>query len=200
MPGPRNVCVTGDYIDSCFEGWVTRPNSAPPPVALQICHESRQEALKYYILSFGTATHPPTIYFNYEIDTLCFGDGIGGTKPSGYWLSIWQGTSCWDMATKAIQENRIKFLTLDVQERDLFYRDDFIWEDICLCDGLEELLLIFWDSDDDMEEHMALLAKTMAEIAKANPQWIIPKVEVVSNSGRAWGSLRVGNPDQDGSS
>lgn len=75
FPGPRNVGIQIRFKDFGFGGWMSRKRSPAPPVALQVCHESREEALKCYILSFGTSTHPPTAYYNYKIDTLCFGDG-----------------------------------------------------------------------------------------------------------------------------
>jgi len=50
-----------------------------PPIALQICHESRTLALKYYIPSFQSSTSPlsrasemkqTALYFNRELDTV----------------------------------------------------------------------------------------------------------------------------------
>ncbi|KAI1350090.1 hypothetical protein F5Y01DRAFT_286882 [Xylaria sp. FL0043] len=44
--------------------------SAPVPAVLQVCHESRCEALRIYKRSFGTPSQEPRIYFNRELDTL----------------------------------------------------------------------------------------------------------------------------------
>jgi hypothetical protein len=63
----------------------------PPPIALQICHESRTLALKHYTPSFLSTTFPltdargipvnqPAIYFNPKLDTVyileIYGDKI----------------------------------------------------------------------------------------------------------------------------
>lgn len=41
-----------------------------PPAVLQVCHESRSEALRIYTLSFGTLPKPARIYVNTSQDTL----------------------------------------------------------------------------------------------------------------------------------
>ncbi|KAH8593512.1 hypothetical protein B0O99DRAFT_515620 [Bisporella sp. PMI_857] len=41
-----------------------------PPAVLQVCHESRTEALRTYTLSFGTQSSAPRIYFNPYRDVL----------------------------------------------------------------------------------------------------------------------------------
>lgn len=43
-------------------------STCPVPVALQVCQESRGEALRAYQLSFGTDNHPAIIYFNPDLD------------------------------------------------------------------------------------------------------------------------------------
>ncbi|TAQ91607.1 hypothetical protein B7494_g128 [Chlorociboria aeruginascens] len=45
-------------------------SSNRPPTILHVCHESRQEALKVYHLTFATVSSPPHIYFNPYRDTL----------------------------------------------------------------------------------------------------------------------------------
>ncbi|KAM7198569.1 hypothetical protein V8F20_006099 [Naviculisporaceae sp. PSN 640] len=45
--------------------------NTPPPVILQVCHESRHEGQRLYIQAFGTHTHPEgTIHFSPEMDIL----------------------------------------------------------------------------------------------------------------------------------
>jgi hypothetical protein len=169
---------------------------------LQVCHESRQEALKHYILSFGTTTHPPTIYFNYQIDTLCFGNGInrenqssGSTGPSNYLLKLWHGKAYTRHVSKAAHTKNIRFVALDV-DNELYDRPTFCWEEIRLFDGSEELLLITWDPEERMIELMAYFATTLTAVAEAYPKWVVPKTEVVCASGSAWGSLQPGAPAQ----
>lgn len=40
------------------------------PAALEVCHESREEALAAYKLCFGSIWFPPMTRFNFELDTL----------------------------------------------------------------------------------------------------------------------------------
>jgi hypothetical protein len=58
----------------------------PPPIALQICHESRTVALKHYTLAFHSTTSPlararemnqTAIYFNPELDIVHIVDALG---------------------------------------------------------------------------------------------------------------------------
>jgi hypothetical protein len=204
LPGPRNVGIKIRIKDAGFGGWIARNSAPPPPVALQICHESRKEALKYYILSFGTAVYPPTVYFNYEIDTLCFGDGIDvlgqfpertryETGASDYLLNLWHGKTynLYENGSKAIQAKNIRYITLDVDEN-IYSRSSFCWEEIRRFEGLEELLVVTWDPEDRADELMAYFRTAMNMVAKANPEWVVPKTEVVSASGRTWGSLEPG--------
>lgn len=56
------------------------------PTILQVCKESRTEALKHYKLDFGTSytfrdftfTTHPRIYFNFEVDRLCLMESFEG--------------------------------------------------------------------------------------------------------------------------
>lgn len=45
-------------------------STTPPPAVLHISHESREEGLKTYRLSFATRSSPAQIYFNPYLDTL----------------------------------------------------------------------------------------------------------------------------------
>ena len=72
-PAPRNVGIRIRIKEAGLRGWQVGKNSPPPPVTLQICHESRLEALKYYSLSFRTPVYPPTVYFNFQIDISVLG-------------------------------------------------------------------------------------------------------------------------------
>ncbi|TLS27171.1 hypothetical protein PpBr36_04595 [Pyricularia pennisetigena] len=51
-----------------------------PPAVLQVCRESREEALRFYHKCFGTKTQEPLIYFNSSIDILY----IPRHRPMGY--------------------------------------------------------------------------------------------------------------------
>jgi hypothetical protein len=198
LPGPRNVGIKIRIKDAGFGGWIARKNT-PTPVSLQVCHESREEALKYYILSFGTTVYPPTVYFNYQIDTLCFGDGIDnqhrfsegtryGTGASDYLLNLWHGKTYNTYNSKAIQAKNIRYITLDVDDN-IYSRPSFCWEEIRRFEGLEKLLVVTWDSEERADELMAYFRTAINAVAEVNPEWLAPRTEVVSASGRAWGSL-----------
>ena len=195
LPGPRNVGVRIKFIGVRFGGWIARENSPPPPLALQVCHESRKEALKYYILSFGTADRQARVYFNYHTDTLCFGDGMSSSSmvpasapASDYLLNLWHGKAYIPMNPKVIHARTVRFLSLDVDET-IYSRTSFCWEEVRLFDGLEELRIITWDPEQRADELMAYYKTSLTTVAKANPKWVVPKTEVVSTSGRAWGGL-----------
>jgi hypothetical protein len=55
--------------------WIT---PATPPVVLYICHESRDEALRYYHLAFGRNSFEPRIYIDFARDIVYFGRGKHG--------------------------------------------------------------------------------------------------------------------------
>jgi hypothetical protein len=203
LPGPRNVGVKIRFKDGRFGGWVARDCTPRPPMALQVCHESREEARKYYVLSFGTTLYPPTVYFNYKTDTLCFGDGMdlhgrasartgSATGASDYLLNLWHGKTynSFKNDTKAIQARSVRYIALDVDES-IYSRPSFCWEEIRRFEGLQELLLITWDPDDRADELMAYFRIAMQAVAAVNPEWVVPRTKVVSASGREWGTLQL---------
>jgi hypothetical protein len=75
LPGPR-----------CLELWYHeryKQYQAPAilPQALQVCNESRQEALKHYKTTFGSLGSPGRIYFDFEVDILLL--NCAGLIPEG---------------------------------------------------------------------------------------------------------------------
>jgi hypothetical protein len=211
FPGPRNVGIQIRFKDFGFGGWMSRKRTPTPPVALQVCHESREEALKCYILSFGTSLHPPTVYYNYKIDTLCFGDGPDihslfperkagyHTSPSNYLLNLWHGTNYNPNRrndSKAVQAENVRYVSLDVDES-IYGRPAFCWEEVRRFDGLEELLVLTWDAEDRADDLMSYFQTAMNVVAEAHPDWVVPNTEVVSAlSGRNWGSLKPGRVEE----
>jgi hypothetical protein len=90
-------------------------STTPLPPLLEICHESRVEALKYYTLCLGTATSPSRTYLNYETSYvyLC-------TRRSGYFRPMMQSLLSIDL-------NNIQNLTLKL--RDWLINDDCEFRD-----------------------------------------------------------------------
>jgi len=190
---------------------MSRKRTPPPPVALHVCHESREEALKCYIPSFGTSIHPPTVYYNYKIDTLCFGDGPDtlrlpsehevehNTSASDYLLNLWHGRNYNPSHLnnpKAIQSENVRYVTLDVDDS-IYSRPSFCWEEVRRFDGLEELLVVTWDPEDRADDLMSYFKTAMDAVAEAHPDWAVPKTKVVSAlSGRDWGNLKPGRVDE----
>ncbi len=68
LPGPR-------VVDLHYDIFMRRSLSAtPPPVALHICPESREEALQTLTLLFEDCVLNPPVYIDPEIDTLYLSD------------------------------------------------------------------------------------------------------------------------------
>lgn len=64
---PRSIELMYAWVDREFL------NLKHPPAVLHACFESREVALYFYTLSFGTQNHPPKIYFNPVEDIVYFG-------------------------------------------------------------------------------------------------------------------------------
>lgn len=184
------------YKESRFDGWTTRDNSPPPPVALQVCHEWRAETLKHYVLSFGTARFPASTYFNHDIDTLCFSDGIDGAHlvngvvfpPMDFLLSLWLGRELVQREPRAIPTGVVRSLAFDADEG-VFSRSASSWQAVRGFQGLENVLLIAWDEEHRADELMGRLGQTLRMVADAHPEWVVPSIEVVSGKGVRWGRL-----------
>jgi hypothetical protein len=176
-----------------------------------VCHETREETLKCYVLSFGTLNHPPTVYYNYKIDTICFGDGPDihslspernagyDTSSSNYLLNLWHGTNYNPNRrndSKAIQTENVRYVSLDVDES-IYGRLAFFWEEVRRFDGLEELLVATWDAEDKSDDLMSYFQTAMNAVAEAHPDWVVPKTKVVfALPGRDWGSLKSGQVEE----
>jgi len=61
---PRTMTLTYSSANDAFHC------TSPPPVLLSTTHESREEALRIYTMSFGTKTQPARTYFNPYKDTV----------------------------------------------------------------------------------------------------------------------------------
>lgn len=72
---PRRVevhhYVQDRFIDEIVPlSTTTFRSTAPLPITLRICSESRLETLRYYSLAFASELNSPEIYFNFNIDCL----------------------------------------------------------------------------------------------------------------------------------
>ncbi|KAF2153133.1 hypothetical protein K461DRAFT_135643 [Myriangium duriaei CBS 260.36] len=171
LPGPRRVRVGCRKGDTCSEGLVAREGTAGPPMALQICHEARQEALRYYVLSFGTRVSPPTVYFDYHIDTLCFKDHA---TPTGYRSAV---ADLERVYSKVLLAGNVRYLEIHVKRLDISITR-FCWAEICRFRGLKEVLVEYEQSHMQKSEIMERIMVTVEVIKAEHPEWEIPKIGV----------------------
>jgi hypothetical protein len=75
LPGSQLVHLHFKKDDISYENGAINLmiSKAEFPVMLHVCKETRQEALKSYQLQFGLGPNPPTVYFDFAVDTLYFG-------------------------------------------------------------------------------------------------------------------------------
>lgn len=200
FPGPRIVGIQPSFTHSRFTGWKSMDW---PPLVLQITHESREEALKYYRLSFATASEPATIYFNFRTDTLRFGHGLGeaflndprwaADGPGDYVLNVFLGTNYHihpRFQCAASDWDKLRYMIIDVDEG-IYGRRTFCWGEIRQFDNLQELTLLPWDRESKAEELMEMFQTTLNTVAHDHPEWKVPKVTVLSALTRKeWGILK----------
>lgn len=192
-PAPRDVTIKyttafrkiEEQISPASTGWIS---STPVPVILQICRESRAEALKSYQLSFGTVYNEPRIYFNFAIDSLSFG-AIPGTQwtdaheEESYLLDVMLGGSYHG----AIDAEKVRYMSFDVHE-DLYARISFCWDEIREMSELEELTLKVDENEDaQIEDLMVVYRNWLTAVSNASPEWAIPRTKVLSvRTGKEW--------------
>jgi hypothetical protein len=74
FPGGRAVNITYDPNDDDYK------SNAIPPVALFVCKQSREEAKRFWQLTFGSTIDNGRIWFSFEIDQVLFMNPCGWTK------------------------------------------------------------------------------------------------------------------------
>jgi hypothetical protein len=84
---PRRVEVHHYVQDRLIEEIIplsttTFRSTAPLPITLRICSESRLETLRYYSLAFASEPNSPQIYFNFNIDCLYIKEADMFRRPS----------------------------------------------------------------------------------------------------------------------
>ena len=191
-----------DHSSRRFRGW---KSVDPSPIVLRISHESREEALKHYQLSFGTEQEPPCIYFNFEMDTLRFGNGPGPSfltmptpswlesGPQNYLLNIFLGRHYSiensNFHPAATHSHMVRHMIVDIENL-IYGRRAFCWDEIRNFDSLKELILVAWDEDEKSEKLMGRFQIALNKVSTNHPRWVVPKIKVVSGiSGTNWGNL-----------
>jgi hypothetical protein len=77
FPGPRVVSIRYDNDDRAYS------SSATPPVALFICKQSREEAKRFWQLTFGSKIDEGRVWVSFDIDQVLFMTG-GGFGDNGH--------------------------------------------------------------------------------------------------------------------
>lgn len=175
----RSFMISNVYISSC-----------PAPALLHVSRESRNEALKYYTVDFGTeedvllricgrkktvSIPTPVIHINWDVDRVCipspayFEDEANVIPPDG-------GTPI-DRLSDLLWDKKVKSLALNIYEP----RDEH--DALCLIQSgsLEEIILFPWPrkdawrlesydfedvADDDVEDWLPLQERILDHFAR----------------------------------
>jgi hypothetical protein len=68
--------------DEELETFYSKAHSAPYPLALEICQESRNAIINEYPLCFGSIFYPATTRFNFKLDTLYISEELWEDLPN----------------------------------------------------------------------------------------------------------------------
>jgi len=109
-------------------------------------------------------------------------------SASEFLLNLWHGkvysTTGSGDRTKAIQAKKIRYLSLDVDERVCGCKvlcrghKPVCWREIRFFDGLEELVLVVWR--DYMKHYlMTLFRRSMEKEKEREPGWVVPRIVIV---------------------
>lgn len=109
------------------------------------------------------------------------------TEPSNYVLDVFLGGG----PHGAEDYEKVQRMVLDVDES-LYGRRSFCWDEIRLFTGLKDLTLLVWEPDYVEGPLMQKYRETLARVKRANPEWEVPRISVISmHSGTQWGTLEV---------
>lgn len=175
----RPFMITDIFISSC-----------PTPALLHVSRESRNEALKYYTVEFGTeqpillricgrkTTIPiptPVIHINWEVDRVCVPSLAYFEDETANLLPLEAGTPI-DMLSDLLWGKKVKSLALNVQER--IDEDDALY--LIRPGFLEEIIFFSWPqknvwmlesydfkdvTDDDVEDWLPLQQRVLDRCA-----------------------------------
>jgi len=169
-------------------------------VVLHVCREARAESLKRFEVAFGNHFHDPSIYLNFSTDVVRFGnDRLVETS--------WLGAGAMDYLLDVLlsggyhgadDTDKIQFMSIDIHE-DLYDRRNFCWDEIRLFRGLKGLTMMAWDESSMADALMSHYRVTLAAVASAHPEWIVPKISVFSGvSNEEWGVVAVTTSEHEG--
>jgi hypothetical protein len=166
LPGARTIsitCTKGDYTvgtNRCFYA-IKFHSSTAPPVALSICQESRDEALRRYTLSLGTQHNEAAIPICFDIDSIRLAD-----------------RDCRHIAEQEL--GQIRNLIVDVSDH--VYFGHYNMEAIVKFTALEKLDLVIaeiYEADWVTRRTEHVLTADFVEAKMKSPHWNLPAVSVV---------------------
>ncbi|PON24785.1 hypothetical protein TGAM01_v206293 [Trichoderma gamsii] len=173
-------------------------SSAPVPVNLHVCTESRLEALQTYRSCFGFARGPGQILFNPEIDIMYFGPCEGFMAANSQFRTCMMLCDQQDLASVrrlAINDALFWIGNMYSSMTAARFTLEVLREVATRMTGLEELIFVPWeeehgDHEDAIQGRMARQIQTaMQSISQQFPSWepppwsIVPLSELPSMAG-----------------
>jgi hypothetical protein len=158
-----------------------------PPIALQICHESRALALKHYTPSFHSTISPlavpgnmisplpemnqTAIYFNPELDTVHILEDFGG--------------AIYDLSKRTNQATTLSIKVLAVQIPGHFSRTEairYLSRHLPSFGRLETIVLVDfgWDAESTLED-ILIKTRDSLRLARKCAEWKVPVVKAMNS-------------------
>jgi hypothetical protein len=169
------------HIRTCFKA------REKPPIALQICHESRALALKHYTPSFHSTISPlavpgkmisplpeinqTAIYFNPELDTVHILEDFG--------------RAIYDLSKRTNQATTLSIKVLAVQIPGHFSRTEairYLSRHLPSFGRLETIVLVDfgWDAESTLED-ILIKTRDSLRLARKCAEWKVPVVKAMNS-------------------
>ncbi len=113
---------------------------------------------------------------------------IPESGPIEYMLDIFLGGDFYG----ADDAEKVRYMVMDIDES-VYGRSSFCWDEIRLFTELKELTIVPWDEDELAVELMRKYSTTLRRVARAHPEWVLPRITASSVTGKLWGTLEVEN-------
>jgi len=138
--GPLSVLLEKDFGSRVVEE--SPVQKCRPPVALQVCHESREHTLSQYRIMVHTISRAGSFYFNPYCDVLWF--SLDFTDEPSYLQDL---ERCYSEQLNAIETILVEEIEW-IENTPAWYTSYYLRP----LGGLKTILLLFRDDDDDDDE------------------------------------------------